>query len=65
MIFPFNWSGNMKKLLNLLNKFIEDLFVFAGLTVLVFTTYSINTSAGNYFLGLVLLVFGFLLSRGR
>lgn len=55
----------MKKMLHLLGQFLEDFFIFAGLFLLVFTTYSLDTTLGNYFLGLVLVIIGVFLAKRR
>lgn len=55
----------MKKTLFLLGEILEDFFIFAGLLLLVITTYSLNVIAGNYFLGLILVVLGVFLAKRR
>lgn len=48
----------------LLAKFAEDLFILAGISVIIATTYmKFGMTVGNYALGLVLLVFGFLIAK--
>ncbi|WP_368657638.1 hypothetical protein AB3Z07_21230 [Metabacillus halosaccharovorans] len=49
--------------INLLNNWLEDLFVLLGVGFLIYTTYSINITAGNYLVGAVFLLFGFLMAK--
>lgn len=49
-------------------KWLEDFFIFVGVGLIVFTTYKItimdiNILAGNYLLGLVLMLIGILLAK--
>lgn len=54
--------GNL--IINLLTKWLEDLLIFAGIAVIIGTTYEkFGTTIGNYSLGLVLLIFGFLIAK--
>jgi hypothetical protein len=54
--------GNLVK--NLLTRWLEDLFILAGIAVILGTTYStFGITVGNYSLGIILLVFGFLLAK--
>lgn len=47
-----------------LAKWLEDFFIFVGVVVILFTTYQeFGCTIGNYSLGLVLLVFGFLIAK--
>jgi hypothetical protein len=51
-------------LLNLLSKWLEDIFILAGVAVIIGTTYSkFGMTIGNYLLGFVFLVFGFLFAK--
>ncbi|MCM3411237.1 hypothetical protein [Metabacillus litoralis] len=50
-------------IINVLNKWVEDLFMLVGIGFLVYTTYSINITAGNYLVGAVFLLFGFLMAK--
>ena len=48
----------------LLTKWLEDIFVFTGVGVIVFTTYkSFGVTIGNYSLGLIFLLIGFLIAK--
>lgn len=56
----------MKKILiifKILSKFTEDFFILGGLFLIIRTTYRINILLGNYLLGVVLLILGFLISK--
>jgi hypothetical protein len=56
----------MKRILllsKILSKFVEDIFIFIGLTIIVATTYSLNVPIGNYLLGTIFLIIGFILAR--
>ena len=44
---------------------LADFFILVGLTWIVFTTYKINVIAGNYLLGSVVLLIGFLLAKSK
>jgi hypothetical protein len=49
---------------NLLTKWLEDFFIMSGVAVLIGTTYmKYGITAGNYLLGAVLLIIGFLLAK--
>lgn len=49
---------------NLLTKWLEDFFIFAGIALLIGTTYmKFGTVVGNYSLSIVLMVFGFLIAK--
>jgi hypothetical protein len=49
---------------NLLTKWLEDFFIFIGITVLMATTYEkFGMIIGNYSLGFIFLVFGFLIAK--
>lgn len=51
-------------IIHLLTKWLEDLFIVAGVSVIVATTYiEFGSTIGNYLLGLILLVFGFLIAK--
>lgn len=48
----------------LLTKWLEDLFILAGTSVIVATTYiNFGQTVGNYLLGAILLVFGLLIAK--
>lgn len=48
----------------LLTKWLEDLFILAGTSVIVATTYiNFGEMVGNYLLGAILLVFGILIAK--
>jgi hypothetical protein len=55
----------MKKFfINLLTKWLEDFFILAGISVILWTTYrEFGFTVGNYSLGFVFLVFGFLIAK--
>jgi hypothetical protein len=57
----------MKKIKQFLLKYYDDLLIFAGLTVLITTTFRINKFAGLYSLGAVLFILGlfFAMTNGR
>lgn len=47
-----------------LTKWLEDFFILMGLGVILFTTYNeFGYMIGNYSLGFVFLVFGFLIAK--
>jgi len=51
-------------IVNLLTRWLEDLFIVAGVSVVVATTYiNFGQMVGNYLLGAVLLVFGLLIAK--
>lgn len=51
-------------ILNLLTKWLEDIFILVGVAIMIGTTYSrFGTIIGNYTLGFVFLVFGFLIAK--
>jgi hypothetical protein len=50
-------------IINLLAVIVEDFFVFAGLGVIIGTTFWINKIAGWYTLGAIFLLIGLILSR--
>jgi uncharacterized membrane protein len=60
-------GGDMKKIKQFIIKYYDDLLIFAGLVVLIATTFILNTVAGLYSLGAVLLILGlfFALTSGR
>lgn len=56
----------MKKIIRFacfLPQFMEDFFIFAGLTIIIWTTYTINPVFGHYLLGGSLLIIGLLMAR--
>lgn len=59
MKFLKNYVGKMK----FLKKWIEDIFIISGLTVLVTTTFFINKIIGFYALGVVLFGLGIYFAR--
>lgn len=51
-------------IINLLTKWIEDLFILAGTSVIVATTYiNFGQMVGSYLLGAILIVFGLLIAK--
>lgn len=51
-------------LISLVTKWLEDIFIFTGLTLLIVTTYmEFGLTLGSYALGVVLLVLGLLLAK--
>lgn len=50
-------------LLKILSRFVEDIFIFIGLIIIVATTYSLNVLIGNYLLGVIFLIIGFILAK--
>ena len=51
-------------IVNLLTRWLEDLFIVAGVSVVVATTYiNFGQMVGDYLLGAVLLVFGLLIAK--
>lgn len=62
-------AKNLKKLIsnlfiNLLTKWLEDFFILVGIVMIIVTTYMrFGTTIGNYSLGFVFLVFGFLIAK--
>jgi len=43
--------------------FVEDFFIFLGLTPIVAATFALNTIAGVYGLGFILLIIGVIMAR--
>jgi len=51
-------------IVNLLAKWLEDLFIIAGISVIVATTYiNFGSMVGSYLLGGVLLLIGLLIAK--
>ena len=51
-------------IVNLLAKWLEDLFIIAGISVIVATTYiNFGSMVGSYLLGGVLLLLGLLIAK--
>ena len=51
-------------IVNLLAKWLEDLFIIAGISVIVATTYiNFGSMVGSYLLGGVLLLIGILIAK--
>lgn len=51
-------------IIHLLTKWLEDLFILAGISVIVITTYlEFGSKVGNYLLGFILLAFGILIAK--
>jgi hypothetical protein len=46
-----------------LSKYVEDIFIFGGLGVVIFATFKLNWFAGMYILGSILVLFGLILSK--
>lgn len=53
----------MNKLLKLISLYIEDIFIFLGLLLLVGTTYKINLLAGNYLLAVIFISIGIFIGK--
>lgn len=51
------------KFLMILSTFAEDLLIFLGLTLIVAATFTINTVAGVYALGFILMLIGIIMAR--
>jgi hypothetical protein len=62
-------AKRLKKLIyaffsSLLTVWLEDIFIVAGVGVILGTTYiQFGLTIGNYLLGLILIIFGFLLAK--
>jgi hypothetical protein len=52
----------IKKILELIFKYIEDIFIGSGLTIIVIATFLISRIIGLYVLGIVLTILGILIS---
>lgn len=48
---------------SLLTAWLEDLFIFIGLAFIVYTTYTLNVTAGHYLVGFVFLLLGFIFAK--
>lgn len=49
---------------SLLTTWLEDLFIFLGISIVLFTTYQMfGVNIGNYSLGFILVVLGFVLAK--
>lgn len=53
----------MNKLFKFISSYIEDIFIFTGLLILILTAYMKSIEFGNIFLGTVLIIMGLLISR--
>jgi hypothetical protein len=49
---------------SLLTNWLEDFLIFAGVSIILLTTYQIfGLDIGNYSLGLILLIFGLVIAK--
>ena len=53
----------MKKLLNILGEYAEDLLILAGLALICVATFRISTTAGIYAVGVSCLGLGLVIAR--
>lgn len=53
----------MNKLFKFISSYIEDIFIFIGLLILILTTYKLNRVAGNYLLSLIFILIGIFISK--
>lgn len=44
---------------------LEDFFILVGVGVVIYTTYTINITIGNYVLGIVIFAFGLILAKSK
>ena len=51
------------KILTFLGAFVEDFLILTGLILIIKTTYTLNTIAGAYVLGFILLIIGIIMAR--
>ena len=51
------------KILTFLGAFVEDFLILTGLILITKTTYALNTIAGTYALGFILLIIGIIMAR--
>ena len=51
------------KLLTFLGSIAEDILILIGLILIIKTTYTLNTIAGTYALGFILLIIGIIMAR--
>ncbi len=51
------------KLKELISLYLEDIFIFIGLIIVLFTTYRINTVVSNYLLGAIFILTGLIISK--
>ena len=51
------------KILTFLGAFVEDFLILMGLILIIRTTYTLNTVAGTYALGFILLIIGIIMAR--
>lgn len=51
------------KVIQLISSYIEDIFIFIGLLILIITTYKVNVVAGSYLLALIFILIGILISK--
>ncbi len=62
----------MKLIKNLISKstqfirnIINELFILSGISVVVYTTYTLDETLGKYLIGLLLILFGLFLASTR
>lgn len=53
----------MNKFIKLISSYIEDIFIFIGVLILIINTYKINDVAGNYLLSVIFMLIGLFLSK--
>lgn len=51
------------KVIQLISSYIEDIFIFIGLLILIMTTYKLNVVAGSYLLSVIFILIGILISK--
>lgn len=51
------------KLRQLLSLYLEDIFIFIGLIIVIFITYKINVLAASYLLGAIFIISGLIISK--
>jgi len=58
-----NGAYKMNKLFKFISSYIEDIFIFIGLLILILTTYKLNRVAGSYLLSLIFILIGIFISK--
>ncbi len=51
------------KLKQLFSLYVEDIFIFIGLIIIILTTYTVNAIVANYLLGAIFVLFGLIISK--
>lgn len=54
-----------KKIIDFISKYIEDILIVIGMTIIIVTNYQIHIYLGNYTLGISILWLGFKFAKGR